>query len=129
MQEGGGMTPTPLLVAEARQLRPRFARLSGAIYQVLSNHRIQDEEERTLLFGEIMRVFNGQRKSGRKTSYAHARAAEGDPPKIPDFPSSDVTPQMVRDARARERDQRLVPADAWDSEAEEAVRKPLHPES
>lgn len=122
------MDSTKKLADEALALAPKFERLPQAIYQALDNHNIKGDE-RARLFGEILSEFK-RRKDARATAKKAAeqiqtKAAAKPKPNTSSLPPG-VTAEMLRDAIAHELSQ---PADTYDTEAEERVRKPLHEET
>ncbi len=94
------------MAKEALQLAPKFKKLPDAVFQVLTNHHIQDLKDRTRLFGEIMREI--QNRKPKKTT-EHGSVPKSNSGFV-------VTPDVLRDARRHELTQ---PRDAWDPRADE----------
>lgn len=99
--------PMSTMAREALKLASQFEKLPDAVFQVLTNHHIQDMNERTRLFGAIMREIN--KNKPKKTA-----ALKRDQHPAPEFV---VTSDILRDARTHELQQ---PRSTWD---------PNHPEN
>jgi sRNA-binding protein len=90
-----------LMADEAEKLAPRFERLSGAVYQALTNNRVQTAD-RDKLFGQIMRELRKREAIRRRSE--EKRAAEEKPKPLRD------QRRAYRDAYANQMRQ---PRDTW----------------
>lgn len=108
------------LTDEALLLKPKFERLSFAIFRTLDNHGYKNTD-RTQMHKVIMQEITRRRAQSKAQTVREVKQMDPTSTKTPttqqEAPSSKVTSQMLRDARAHELRQ---PPSAYD---------PDHPEN
>lgn len=112
-RERGEDQKVRILTDEAVQLAPRFERVANAVYQALTNHRIQGPERGTL-FRKIMSEIARRKAASERADQRRRDEMEPGPLRI--------QPGVYKDAMAHQMRQ---PRDAWDTDAEEEVRGPI----